>query len=109
MPFKSKAQLRTCYGKKPKGWNCDKFLQETPSVCCLPEKVGAQIKSTKAEPAKFTKSRCMRKGERIVGKVQTGARGGKYFLISENDNKGNICSMKVYVPKNTKILPKLQK
>jgi hypothetical protein len=96
MPFKSKAQLRTCYGRKPKGWNCDSFLKETPSVCCLPEKVGMPQKPGSA------KSRCMRKGERIVGKVQTGARGGKYFLIEEKDGKSNICTMKVYIPKNTK-------
>jgi len=88
MPFKSKSQLRTCYGRRQKGWNCDEFLQKTPSVCCLPEKVGMPIKT-----------RCMRKGERIVGKVQTGARGGKYFLIEEKDVHGKVCTIKVYVPR----------
>jgi hypothetical protein len=41
----------------------------------------------------------MRKGERIVGKVQTGARGGRYFTIEEKDTRGRVCIMKVYIPK----------
>ena len=44
MPFKSKSQLRTCYDRKPKGWDCDAFLDHTPSVCCLPEKKGCREK-----------------------------------------------------------------
>lgn len=88
MPFKSKSQLRTCYGRRPKGWDCDEWLKETPSVCCLPEKKGMPIKS-----------RCMRKGERIVGKMQTGARGGNFFTVQEKDSKGTVCVVKVYVPK----------
>lgn len=101
MPFKSKSQLRTCYSKqaksqklqstrysKTKGWDCDKWLLETQSVCCLPEKKGMPIKS-----------RCMRKGERVIGRVQTGIRGGKYFTIEEKDSKGTICVTKVYIPR----------
>lgn len=71
MPFVSKSQLRTCYSKKARGtstkggWNCDEFLSKTPSVCCLPEKKGYP-----------TKRRCMKNGEMVVGKVQTGPRGG---------------------------------
>lgn len=89
MPFKSKSQLRTCYGRRRKGWDCDEWLSKTPSVCCLPEKVGESP----------SRSRCMRKGERIIGKVQTGARGGRYFTIEEKDARGSVCIMKVYIPK----------
>ena len=88
MPFKSKSQMRTCYGRRPKGWNCDEWLEKTPSVCCLPEKAGMPVKS-----------RCMRKGERVVGKVQTGPKGGKFFVISEKDGSGQVCTIKVYVTK----------
>jgi hypothetical protein len=86
MPFKSKSQLRTCYGRKRKGWDCKEWLDHTPSVCCLPEKANLP-----------RKTRCMRQGERKVGKVQTGARGGKFFVIEEKDRRGVICVMKVYV------------
>jgi len=86
MPFKSKSQLRTCYNKKAKGWQCDSWLKETPSVCCLPEKKGTPVRS-----------RCMRKGERIVGKIQEGPRGGRFFTIEERDSKGRICIIKVYL------------
>lgn len=86
MPFKSKSQLRTCYSRRPKGWDCDKFLQETKSICNLPEKVGYR-----------TKTRSQRSGEKIVGKIQTGPRGGRFFTIREQDDKGEICSIKVYL------------
>ena len=88
MPFTSKSQVRTCYGRKPKGWNCDEWLDKTPSVCCLPEKKGMPVKS-----------RCMKSGERIKGKIQTGARGGRYFVIKEKDNKGTVCIIRVYIPR----------
>jgi hypothetical protein len=89
MPFKSKAQLRTCYGRKNRGtWNCKEFLEKTPSVCCLPERKGMPIKT-----------RCMRQGERIVGKVMIGPRGGKYFDIEERDKRGKICVVRVYLPR----------
>jgi hypothetical protein len=88
MPFKSRSQLRTCYGKRDPRWNCDKWLKETPSVCCLPEKKGRRIKH-----------RCLRSGERIKSIVQTGPRGGKFFTIKEKDDKGEICTVKVYLPR----------
>jgi hypothetical protein len=97
MPFKSKSQLRTCYGRRtePRGarsketWNCDQWLRETKSICCLPEKKGIP-----------TKSRCLRNGERIKGKVQTGPRGGRFFIITEKDSRGRkICEVKVYLPR----------
>ena len=83
MPFKSKSQLQTCYKKHDSNWNCDQWLKETPSVCCLPYK---KIKGQH-------KTRCIRKGERIIGPVQTGPRGGRFFTITEGGN----CSTKVYV------------
>lgn len=110
MPFVSKSQLRTCYSKKARGkgtssvWNCDEFLSKTPSVCCLPEKKGYPV-TLKGASTKHTsefvknKRRCMKNGERIVGKVQTGPRGGKYFEIKEKDSKGIVCIVKVYLPK----------
>ena len=88
MPFKSKSQLRTCYGSKRKGWDCNKWLKETSSVCSLPEKVSSN-----------TKIRRRRVGERIVGKIQTGPRGGKFFVITEKDKRGVICKVKVYCSK----------
>jgi|KBSMisStandDraft_5_1062788.scaffolds.fasta_scaffold79991_2 hypothetical protein len=92
MPFKSKAQLRTCYSKKAKGqannWNCDEFLNKTESVCCLPEKKGDKIKS-----------RCMKNGERVIGSIKVGPRGGKFFTIQEKDSRGVVCIVKVYLPR----------
>jgi hypothetical protein len=101
MPFKSRSQLGVCYSRrtslrdsssrdssKRKSWNCDEWLDKTPSVCCLPYRKGDPVKT-----------RCMKKGERIIGKVQTGERGGRYFTITEKDKKGLICTVKVYLPK----------
>lgn len=86
MPFKSRSQLLTCYGTRPKGWDCDEWLDATKSVCCLPYKKGGSVRS-----------RCMRDGERIKGPVRTGARGGKYFTLSERDSHGHVCTIKVYL------------
>jgi len=88
MPFRSKSQLRTCYGGAMRGVNCNEWLQKTPSVCCLPERVGRKVKT-----------RCLRKGERIKGLVQTGPRGGRFFTITEKDSQGVICTIKVYLPR----------
>jgi hypothetical protein len=88
MPFKSKSQISVCYSKNDPRWNCRKWLDITPSVCCLPFKTGGR-----------SKSRCMKVGERIVGKIQQGPRGGKFFTIEEKDKKGKICVMKVYLSK----------
>lgn len=79
--------MRTCYGKNDPRWDCDEWLGKTKSVCCLPEKKGLPVKS-----------RCMKDGERIVGKVQTGPRGGKFFTIKETDRRGIVCEVKVYLP-----------
>lgn len=86
MPFKSKAQLRTCFSLHPPGWDCKEWLDKTKSVCCLPERVGMPVKT-----------RCMKTGERIVGKVQVGPRGGRYFEIIEKDKAGEVCKVKVYL------------
>ncbi len=91
MPFTSKSQIRTCYSGKFPGWNCDEWLLHTPSVCCLPEKIGRSRGRSQG------RSRCLRKGEKIKGKVKVGPRGGKYFMITEKDSKGVICEIKVYV------------
>lgn len=31
MPFKSKAQVKTCYAKHDKNWDCEKWMKETPN------------------------------------------------------------------------------
>lgn len=84
MPFKSKAQLRTCYSSRR--WDCDKWLEHTPSICCLPEKKGLPVKS-----------RCIKDNEKVKGPIITGPRGGKFFVITEKNKKGEMCQMKVYV------------
>lgn len=86
MPFRSKSQLQACYKRGDSRWNCDKWLDETPSVCCLPYQKGGSVKS-----------RCLRQGERVKGPVQTGARGGRFFVITEKDKRGEICQTKVYL------------
>ena len=89
MPFKSKRQLQTCFGKKlsaeAKGkkwsWNCEEWLRETPNPLCLPGMLGHSVKGC----------RQLKSNEKIISPVYTGARGGHYFLA-----KG----IKVYVPKD---------
>ena len=88
MPFKSRAQLRTCYGRKGgfgKGIKgCDEWLKKTKlSLECLPEKAGDG-----------PKCRRIKGGERIRSKLMEGPRGGKYFIITEGKYK-----VKVYVPR----------
>jgi len=92
MPFQSKSQIQTCYSRKPKGWNCDEWLIKTPDICNLPYK-----KSKSKNPP--TKSRKIKKGEIIKGKIQTGPRGGKYFIIKQYhpNSKKVKCTIKVYV------------
>lgn len=91
MPFKSRAQLRTCYNKRDSRWDCDKFLKETPSVCNLPERTAKNIK---------IKSRTMQPNEKVKGKIQTGPRGGRFFTITEKNKKGEVnCVIKVYLPR----------
>ena len=103
MPFKSKSQLRTCYVRstafgdsrkfttlKGRNWNCDKWLQETPDIGCLPERndeVGAPHKEL---PSK--KCRLQRKDEKIKGNIMIGPRGGKFFIIKQGSDQ-----IKVYV------------
>ena len=91
MPFKSKSQLQACYKINDKNWGCESWLEETPSVCCLPYKKGSRVKS-----------RCLRKGERIRGNIETGKRGGTFFTLTEKDSKGTICTIKVYLPRKSK-------
>lgn len=90
MPFKSKRQLATCFSRelsaKSKGekwtWNCEKWLKETPRPECLPS-----LKGSKRKPC-----RQLKKGERIIGPVKTGSRGGKYFTVS---------GINIYIPKGS--------
>lgn len=89
MPFKSRSQMRTCFGrahnnKGTKSWDCAKWVEETPSICCLPEKKG-----------RSSKCRKIKKGEKVIGPIQTGPRGGKYFIISEGGNPP--CQVKIYI------------
>lgn len=75
-PFKSKAQLRLCYSRKYWGmngkWDCDKALKATPDVACLPERVGYPSK---------VKCRKQRVGEPVIGKIMTGPRQGRFFIV----------------------------
>lgn len=94
MPFKSKAQLRTCYGTAGFGSSegvrlCDRWLKETQlSVECLPEKSGEPVKC-----------RRLRRGERVRSALKTGPRGGRYFIIREKNTSGKTVTVKVYVPR----------
>jgi len=89
MPFKSKKQLRTCFSKQIAAeakkqrwtWDCQEFLEKTPNPRCLPEQVGHAHKC-----------RPLRVGEKIIGPVYQGPRGGYYFFAG---------SVKVYVPKGS--------
>jgi hypothetical protein len=89
MPFKSKSQLRTCYGQKltaeaqgkKSSWDCDEFLEATPDTSCLPERVGDA----------GGRCRTLRKDERVISPVYVGPRGGLYFYVA---------GVRVYVPKD---------
>lgn len=103
MPFKSSAQLRTCFSKKVRAssssrsvphssrsvphssskWDCDKWLKETPKPECLPSRVNGSVKC-----------RPIRVGEPIIGPVITGPRGGKYFMVA---------GIKIALPRNYKL------
>ncbi len=87
MPFTSKSQMRLCYSQRRKGWDCDKWLAETPSVCNLPER---------SSGAK-SKTRGVKKGELVKGPIKTGSRGGRYFEILEKRNGKVTCITKVYL------------
>ena len=110
MPFKSKAQIRTCYyadsknsSKNPKStWDCVKWLSDTVKnggcVKGLPyEKNGGKPSSSKC--------RQLKKGEKIRGAVKIGSRGGLYFEIKE---AGEVV-MKVYLPKTEENMKKYAK
>lgn len=81
--------MQTCYGKKIAaeakgkkfGWDCDRWTKETPDPGCLPTLKGH------SRPRACRK---LRAGEKIVGPVHRGPRGGNYFMVVD---------VKVYVPK----------
>jgi len=89
MPFKSKRQLQTCFGKQisaeAKGkkwtWRCGEWLKMTDNPDCLPTVVGHRRPVT---------CRKIRQDEKIVSAVHRGSRGGYYFMAG---------GVKVYVPK----------
>jgi hypothetical protein len=87
MPFTSKAQLRTCYGKLFRGingsWDCDEWALRTPNASCLPENKGPG-KQCKALP----------KSQRLPSAVKTGPRGGEYLTVGGID---------MYLPKDSQI------
>ena len=95
MPFKTRRQLATCFSKeltaaaaakkkKKWSWDCERWLSETnaPPPRCLPELVGHAPKIKSCRP--------MRQGEHVIGALQTGPRGGKFFFIDD---------VKIYVPR----------
>jgi hypothetical protein len=62
-------------------------LEHTPSICSLPERKIQGMKTRNQKP-----------GEKIKGPVQTGPRGGKYFVITEKSKNGTSkCKVKVYI------------
>jgi hypothetical protein len=84
MPYKSKSQLRTCYGKNyvEKGgklvkvgtWDCEKWSKETKDAYKLPERKGGK---------KGTKKNYTSKEVQICSKgykVCYGPRGGAYII-----------------------------
>lgn len=85
MPFVSKSQMRVCYTRRPKGWDCDKWLEETPRPDCLPEKKGLK-----------SKKECSKKPppDSDSEKIYVGPRGGRYRMI-----KG----VKIYLSKNNRL------
>lgn len=38
MPFKSKAQMKACYAKHDKNWDCHKWSKETSNKSSLPKR-----------------------------------------------------------------------
>jgi hypothetical protein len=87
MPFKSKRQLQTCFGKEiiqggKSNWDCKKWLKETQNVNCLPTIEGHNNNSKKD---------CYNTSAgKKISLVYSGPRGGFYFYVG---------SIKVYVPK----------
>lgn len=95
MPFESQSQMRTCfgrYGRNSSKWNCDKWLAETPHPECLPEHKGGHSHCSLKTKAK-NKLRNSKKQEFNTEKVQTGPRGGKYFIKN---------GIKIYLPRSTR-------
>lgn len=88
MPFKSKRQLQTCYGKKlateSRGqkfnWNCDEWLRKTPSPNCLPTDISSP------------RRKCISQKNKNISPIYVGPRGGHFFFVS---------GVKVYVPRGS--------
>ena len=94
MPFKSKRQLQTCYGKKLAAesqykkfnWDCDEFLETTHNPLCLETKK-SQKSSSEIDPSLWCKK--MSSKEKKIDGVYRGPRGGYYIFVSK---------IKIYVP-----------
>lgn len=109
MPFGSKRQLQTCFGRqlslrakgKTNNWDCKKWLSETPDAECLPD-----LASLKSSTPK-THDKC-RKRPRSSGPELTqyyrGLRGGLYFY-ADGVRIYVPADAKDYVEKNNKVLP----
>ena len=87
MPFQSKSQANVLL--KNKSIHHKEWLKATKiPLCCLPLKKGMPLKC-----------RYKKVGESVIGKVQTGSRGGKFFLIKEKQSNGKYCITKIYLKK----------
>ena len=64
--------MRQCYSLNDPNWDCDKWLKETVKPDCLPERKNGSPKCARNSPRRVTR-----------GKLHTGPRGGKYYLIGQ--------------------------
>ena len=105
MPFASKRQLQTCFGRRlsaeAKGkktkWDCEKWLEETPAAACIPTVVGEPVEKTCRKRKRSASSKELHTYYR-------GGRGGIYFYA------GGVVvyvpqDAKAYVEKNFTVLP----
>lgn len=66
MPFKSKSQMRACFAKKSKKWNCKKWLRETKNVKNLPEKLKSMGGMLRPKKKCMTCGGSMQRGGRMA-------------------------------------------
>lgn len=85
MPFKSVAQMNTCFARRPKGWKCEEWLAKT-NICVLPfRSEDKQISETKA--TKKPDQPAAR-----LGPILVGPRGGRYREVKQGK-----CVKKLYL------------
>jgi hypothetical protein len=111
MPFASKRQLQTCFGrelsrkaagKKPSSWKCSEWLGETPDAECLPVLVEGEPPSKPSTHAQCRK-RPRASGPEIT-QYYRGMRGGLYFY-ADGVRIYVPADAKAYVEKNFTVLP----